>query len=121
MRHDEDRLQQACVRWFDMQYPEYRLLLHHSPNGGFRTKAEGSIFKSMGTRAGFPDLIFLLRCREATALAVEFKTDKGRQSEAQKEWQRTAERYGIVYTVVRSADEFVAAVSRYIALAEEED
>ena len=34
----EDKLQIACKYWFDCQYPQYRLLLHHSPNEGLLMK-----------------------------------------------------------------------------------
>lgn len=115
MRHREDRLQTSCVRWFDLQYPEYRLLLHHSPNGGFRTEAEGRVFKAMGTRAGFPDLILLLPRHGFTALAIEFKTDKGQQRETQKVWQRVAEVNGIRYLIVRSFDEFYKVINEYLS------
>lgn len=114
MKNQEERLQIECVRWFDMQYPEYRLLLHHSPNGGWRTAAEGSIFKRMGVRAGFPDIVLLLPTDEYTLLAIEMKADKGSQRPSQKEWQRVAEKYGIHYEVCRSFDEFYAVITKHI-------
>lgn len=110
----EDQLQIACVRWFDMQYPEYRMLLHHSPNGGYRTLTEGKLFRKMGTRAGFPDLLLLLQTDEWTALAIELKTDTGKQSVHQKEWQNVATQNGIRYEVVRSFDEFYGLVNEHI-------
>lgn len=110
----EDQLQIACVRWFDMQYPEYRMLLHHSPNGGYRTLTEGKLFRKMGTRAGFPDLLLLLQTDEWTALAIELKTDTGKQSVHQKEWQAVATQNGIRYEVVRSFDEFYGLVNEHI-------
>ena len=114
MRHNEDALQKSCVSWFGMQYPQYRLLLHHSPNGGYRTAAEGAIFKAMGTRAGFPDLILLLPSEDNTMLAIEFKTKEGRQSDNQREWQRIAERYGIRYEVVREFLDFKQIIDNHI-------
>lgn len=110
----EDQLQIACVRWFDMQFPEYRMLLHHSPNGGYRTLTEGRLFRKMGTRAGFPDLLLLLQTDEWTALAIELKTDTGKQSVHQKEWQIVATQNGIRYEVVRSFDEFYGLVNEHI-------
>lgn len=97
-----------------MQFPEYRMLLHHSPNGGYRTLTEGRLFRKMGTRAGFPDLLLLLQTDEWTALAIELKTDTGKQSVHQKEWQIVATQNGIRYEVVRSFDEFYGLVNEHI-------
>lgn len=44
-RHIESQIQQSCVKWFRLQFPEIGLLLFAVPNGGARnTKAmaEGS-------------------------------------------------------------------------------
>ena len=114
MRYKEEQTQVACVRWFGLQYPEYALLLHHSPNGGYRTAYEGKAFKSMGTRAGFPDLIFLLPRGKHPFLCIEFKTDKGRQSESQKAYQQAVESVGAVYAVCRSFDEFKSTIENYL-------
>jgi len=44
----------------------------------------------------------------AVAVAAEIKTAKGRQSEAQRNWQAAFEARGGVYRLVRSPDEMVA-------------
>ena len=114
MKREEDHLQMMCVHWFDLQYPEYRLLLHHSPNGSNKSKAAAGIFKAMGERAGFPDLILLLARHGYSALAVEMKATKGYQSPGQKEWQRVATDNGIRYEVVRDFDVFVNLINEYL-------
>ena len=114
MRHQEEDLQKACVRWFDYQYPQFRLLLHASPNGGLRNAREAARFKATGTRAGFPDLILLLCGQNYTCLAIEMKSDKGRQSDNQKKWQEVAERNMIKYVVIRSFPEFMEQIESYI-------
>lgn len=106
MKHIEEHLQESCVRWFDLQYPQYRLLLHHSPNGGRRNAREGARFKAMGTRAGFPDLILLKPSISGHFLAIELKTDKGRQTESQQEMEKAVVAAGGRYAVVRSFDDF---------------
>lgn len=35
--------------------------LHHSPNGGARSKVEAAILKAMGVKAGEPDLVLPIR------------------------------------------------------------
>lgn len=44
------------------------------------------------------------------AVAAEFKTDTGRQSDAQKLWQAAFEARGGVYRVVRSAEEMTQLI-----------
>lgn len=114
MRHEEDRLQQSCIRWFDYQYPELSLLLHHSPNGGFRNKIEASKFKLMGVRKGFPDLILLVSRNGYHALMIELKSSKGRQQESQKQFQQAVESQGYKYSLCYSLDEFMELVKMYL-------
>lgn len=114
MRHLEDQLQKSCIKWFDLKYKKYKLLMHSSPNGGKRNAAEAAKFKEMGTRAGFPDLIFLKPSKSFNFLAIELKTANGRQSEHQKEYQREFERIGAKYVVVRSLDEFISIIDEYM-------
>jgi hypothetical protein len=45
------------------------------------------------------------------AVAPEFKTKRGQQSEAQADWQRAFEARGGVYRLVRSADDMLALVA----------
>lgn len=114
-RHLEDELQIACVQWFDMQYHDISRYLHHSPNGGKRSKVEAAIFKAMGVRAGFPDLLLFYPGKFYHMMGIELKAGKGRQSEAQKEYQELFERIGAKYAVVRSLDEFIKIVKNYFA------
>lgn len=114
MRHREEQTQTACVRWFGMQWPQYRLLLHHSPNGGYRTVAEGAAFKRMGTRAGFPDLILLVPRGGCPFLCIEMKTKQGRQSDTQKAYQQAVEGIGARYEVVRTAEDFIKLINEYL-------
>lgn len=54
MRHLEDKLQKAILTYFDYKYPQYKLLLHHSPNGGKRNAIEAAKFKQMGRSSRIP-------------------------------------------------------------------
>lgn len=45
------------------------------------------------------------------AVAAEFKTSAGRQSEAQRNWQRAFEQRGGIYRLIRSAADMLALVS----------
>ena len=108
-------MQLKCVKWFDLQYPSLKLHLHHSPNGGRRDEREGARFKAMGTRAGFPDLILLYPNKFYPFLGIELKTDKGRQSDKQKDYQSLFEQVGAKYIVVRSLDDFMKEIKDYLS------
>lgn len=114
--HLEDKLQMACVRWFELQYNQYAIYLHHSPNGGYRTPAEASIFKSMGTRAGFPDLLLFLPNQYYCFMGIELKVGNNKQSPAQLQMQQAFESVGAKYVVVRSLDEFMDVVDTYMRM-----
>jgi hypothetical protein len=70
----EERIQQDCIMWLQRNIP--RAFFHHSPNGGKRNKIEATKFKSIGTKAGFPDLYILLP--NCAPLFVEMKTPNSR-------------------------------------------
>ena len=75
----EHRLQQACVRWFALQYPKHQGRLFAVPNGGRRDAVTGAKLKAEGVVPGVSDLILLKSNCRYGALLIEMKTDKGRQ------------------------------------------
>lgn len=114
--HEEDRLQITCRVWFDLQHKDLSILLHHSPNEGILVKraSDGAKRKAMGVRAGFPDFIFLKSNRFYPYLAIELKTQKGKQSEHQIAYQKAIEANGGKYVVVRSLEEFMSEINEYL-------
>ena len=114
MREEEHNIQCACVRWFNLQWPEYRGLLFAVPNGGARSKATAGKLKAEGVVPGVSDLILLVPKLWHHALCIEMKTAKGRQSPEQKGWQEMVEAHGYKYAVCHSLDEFMAVVNGYL-------
>ena len=116
MNSIEDKIQIACVKWFDFAYPKLKLLLHHSPNGGLRNISEATRFKQMGVRAGFPDLILLYDNGIYNYLAIEMKTQSvtSRQSENQKKYEKIMNENKGKYVVCRSFDQFTEIIKNYI-------
>lgn len=130
-KHEEDKLQIACKAWFDNAFCDVYLamklrvpwedvknikkLMHHSPNEGELPggEREGAKRKAMGVRAGFPDFILLMAGRGYSYMAIELKTEKGRQSESQKEFQKAVEWSGGKYVIVRSLEEFKKLIFDY--------
>ena len=113
---EEDKLQIACRYWFDAQYPQLAMLLHHSPNEGLlpRTARDGAKRKAMGVRAGFPDFILLVARGGYHYLCIELKTAAGRQSDTQKAYQIAVEKQGGKYTICRSLEAFIGTVQDYM-------
>ena len=113
MKHIESRLQIACVRWFRMQYPKYKLMLFSVPNGGKRTLMEAIIMKNEGVVSGVSDLILLVGRKGFNSLCIEMK-NKTSQTLNQKVWQLEAERNGNKYVVCKSFDEFRITIEDYL-------
>lgn len=111
---EEHRLQCGCVRWFRMQHDDIGPLLFAVPNGGRRDKVSGARLKAEGVVAGVSDLILLVARHGYHGLLIEMKTQKGRQSQQQRRWQRLAERQGYRYVVIRSIEEFIQVVNEYL-------
>ena len=82
VKHEEDALQVAVIRWWQHQYPEYAGLLFAVPNGGRRDAREGARLKQQGVTAGVADLILLVP--RPHILLLELKIKGGKVSDAQK-------------------------------------
>lgn len=84
MNRPEQAIQIACARYLLGLETHLRTFTFcHTPNGGKRTKAEAGIFKAMGVRAGFPDLM-ILPMTDKPPFFVELKAKAGALSPAQK-------------------------------------
>lgn len=135
--HTESNLQQACVRWWKMQYPQYSKLLIAIPNHAVlsgdasqrarqwkRLEAEGAV-------TGAADLV-LLRQRTIAifdrltddtimgetihyfACFFELKTSKGKQSPQQAEFQKQVGAQGYEYVIIKDIESFIKKVGEYI-------
>lgn len=114
MRTIESSIQISCIRWFRLQYPQYKDILIAVPNGGNRDAITGAILKKEGVKAGVADLLLLKPNKYYGHLAIEMKQPSGRQSDSQKAWQRATEAAGNKYVVCHSLDEFIEAVNGYL-------
>jgi hypothetical protein len=113
----EGRIQSSCVAWFWNTYPQYRELYFCVPNENAREDSNastGAIRRSMGVVKGVSDTILFLARGKCHALCVEFKTEVGRQSDAQRLWQSKVEAQGFRYEVVRSLEEFKKLIVEYL-------
>lgn len=113
---EEHRIQCACVNWFRLQYPDHASALFAVPNGGRRDRVSGAKLKAEGALPGVSDLILLLPRGRHHGLLIEMKTERGKQSQAQRDWQRDMVHRGYKYMVIRSIDEFIDMVTDYLLL-----
>lgn len=116
--HEEQALQIACVKWFELQYPWATGLLVHPMNEGMAGgRVRGAIGKAMGQRKGVADLLLLLPNETGNYcyLAMELKTKTGRLSEDQKLFLTRAGSAGARVAVIRSVEGFVKEVKEYMS------
>lgn len=128
-------MQQGAVKWFNLQYPQYRGLLVHIPNEGRRTIkvingrpvcVGGAKLKAEGLVKGAADLVLFIPnkyfhglCLETKVELFDYSTGKEKktktyQSPEQKEWQALVESQGYRYEVYRNIDEFRKIVLGYL-------
>lgn len=114
MAEKEYEIQAICFQWFNWQYPEYQGLLFAVPNGEIRDIYTARKLKREGVVAGVSDLILLVGSNGFNSLCIEMKTDKGKQSDKQKQWQEKAEYWNNKYIVCHSFDEFKKGINDYL-------
>lgn len=114
MRNEESKLQKACVKWFRLQYPQYKMLLFHVPNGGYRTATTARNMKLEGVVAGVADLLLLMPSGPYHGLCIEMKTPKGRQTPKQKHFEQAVSAMGYEYIVVRSLEQFITLIEIHL-------
>lgn len=120
----ESAIQMSCVQWLWQNHPETRGLYIAIPNENSRSgelskKAQlltGAIRKNMGVTKGAADTALFMQRGLYGALFIEFKTEKGLQSPAQRDWQSKVEKQGYKYVVVRSLEQFKEVVEEYLNL-----
>lgn len=133
----EHEVQSACVRWFALQYPQYKGLLFAVPNGGQRNAIVAAKLKAEGVVAGVADLMLAIPKTEdessgtvtisgkvvAHGLFIEMKTEEksSRQRASQKEWQEKVERQGYAYRICRSLEEFMRTINGYLGNGKESE
>lgn len=83
MRYTESLHQASLVAWFRAQYPYYKNLLVHIPNGQNVGSRIGARLKAQGLMKGYPDLALFVP-RKHPVLFIEMKSPKGRLTLEQK-------------------------------------
>ena len=80
--------------------------------GGKSIPLEAIRLKKEGVTAGVADVLVLSDI-EPRIVALETKTEKGKQSTSQAWWQAEAEKAGVAYHIVRSVDDVMRLIETY--------
>ena len=98
----EQQIQSECVTWLWNTHPETRGLFF-AVNNNSEHAVRALQRRAVGLVPGVSDTILLWKGK---AYLIEFKTDTGRQSKAQKVWEEKVVGEGFGYFVVRGLGEF---------------
>jgi hypothetical protein len=102
----EDRILAAFHEWVWNTHPHLRRLCFHPLNEQIGGAFMGAVNKAKGVVSGVADYVCLVRgSRGEPFLCIEFKTEKGGQTERQKEFQQRVLEQGGVYQVARSVEQ----------------
>lgn len=110
----ESHLQSECVKYFRYRYPKHSKLLFAVPNGGSRNPIEAKNLKVQGVVPGVADLLLLIPKHSFSALCIEMKVGRNKQTENQIKWAADATKAGNLYRVVTSFDQFRELVDWYM-------
>jgi len=130
LKHDEHKLQAAFVRWFRLQYKPLSRLLFASLNGAKIAPASGKgvahlpesarraiAWKRLeegGEMPGVADLFLSIPSGDLCGLYIEMKTPRGKQSDAQKEFEADVVAQGYGYVMPTTLEEAIRVVTGYI-------
>jgi hypothetical protein len=102
MQKSESKIQQEIVIWYRNNNLNNNNVIFSVPNEGKSAK-EQMFKKATGLMSGVSDLICI---NNGEILFIECKDEKGRQSDKQKEFEKSIISQGHKYFLVRSLDEF---------------
>lgn len=105
-KHLESKLQIECVKWFRLQFP--KLLIFAIPNGGQRNAITASILKAEGVLAGVADLCIMKS--NGKVFFIEMKSEKGKQSPTQFEFEKYCANNRYDYYVCKNFDVFKSII-----------
>jgi hypothetical protein len=108
-RNLEQSIQKAVLRYLALCGVS-DLFCFHVPNGGKRGRIEAAILKSMGVRAGVPDLVLI---RAGLAYCLELKAPLGRLTPAQRAAHLELRKAGATVGVAHGLDAAIEQLKRW--------
>lgn len=108
-KRTEEAIQKQIAAWCGFCLTRATLFAS-IPNDSQRPPSQAATLKAMGLRPGAADLLIV---HEGKAYFAEVKAPDGALSDAQRLFEADAAKAGAPYAVVRSLDEFRAALARW--------
>lgn len=108
--YTEAQIQSACVMWLWNNYPQTRGLFFAVTNNSEHA-VRALQRKSLGLVAGVSDCLFMWKGK---TYCFEFKTPKGKLSEAQGVWGARVTTHGFPYIVIRDIETFQEQIEAII-------
>ena len=99
----ESAIQIQIVNYLHYKNIYFFTVPNEAAGGGRGAMIRMRKLKKMGLRSGVADLVLLLKGGKTVFLEV--KTDKGRQSENQKEFEKEIKKLDFDYYIVRSVED----------------
>jgi len=115
MKHIEDSIQVEVFKWLRLQHKD--ILAFHVPNGGKRNQIEAARFKRMGVLAGVADILILEPRGKHPLLALELKSQGGKQTPYQLAFEANCIRRNIKYKVAHSFYQAKEIIDEYLKIA----
>lgn len=115
----EARIQATCFQWLWNTHPEthrrYFAVLNENERAD-SSAITGAQRKARGVVRGVSDSLLLMARGPYHGLCCEFKTESGRQSPYQVEWQQIMESEGFYYFVCRDLEHFQRELTWFLSL-----
>lgn len=116
MIYAEEQEQRAVFDWAAYHFTRWPelMLMHHIPNGGYRTAREAAILRGQGVRAGVPDICLPVARHGYHGLYIEMKAKKGTVSRIQEDWLKKLNAQGYKAVVCYGREEAVSTLEEYL-------
>jgi hypothetical protein len=114
---NEAKIQFEVFQWFNnnhcLKHHNPRGLIFSIPNGGTRNLREAMALKSTGLLPGASDLVLIF---DKKILFLELKTELGKQSPHQKEFEERIIQNGFNYQIAYSTTEAIEKIKAFLYL-----
>lgn len=108
---EEYNIQSSFFIWVGHLFPELDKKIFHISNEGKRNK---KYVKKSGIKKGVADVFLSKPNKDYHGLYIEFKTQDGKQSEEQIEFQKQVESEKYKYIICRTAGDAIEEVKKYL-------
>lgn len=97
----EETVQTHCAKLLEA-YADPDICWFAVPNGGKRPRKTAKALKQQGVKTGVGDIFLVIKSHSHS---LELKTEVGKQSKEQSDWQQLFERAGGIYHLAKGLDE----------------